>query len=141
VTSLEPPVRCTGRERLQQSRQVEAIDRVGQLVVQRPVPVEPQLADEPPAAVLTSLPSAHRSSAVPLCRKSGPSETALQGVWVPDTARTVRDLPVRLRQATKHDPLVALQLIYQMFAKLLGWIVLRTRSDATKEIEILILRH
>ncbi len=60
---------------------------------------------------------------------------------MPETARTVRDLPVRLRQATKHDPLVALKLIYQMFAKLLGWIVLRTRSDATKEIEILILRH
>ena len=40
-----------------------------------------------------------------------------------------------------HDPLVALKLIYQMFAKLLGWIVLRTRSDATKEIEILVLRH
>ncbi len=40
-----------------------------------------------------------------------------------------------------HDPLVALKLIYQMFAKLLGRIVLRTRSDATKEIEILVLRH
>src|SRR3954454_13596249 len=28
-----------------------------------------------------------------------------------------------------------------MFAKLLGWIVLRTRSDTSKEIEILVLRH
>src|SRR6186713_1805878 len=28
-----------------------------------------------------------------------------------------------------------------MFAKLLDWIVLRTRSDNTKEIEILVLRH
>src|SRR3954454_7296432 len=28
-----------------------------------------------------------------------------------------------------------------MFSKLLGWIVLRTRSDATKDIEILVLRH
>src|SRR3954447_9680694 len=28
-----------------------------------------------------------------------------------------------------------------MFSKLLGWIVLRTRSDTTKEIEILVLRH
>jgi len=32
-------------------------------------------------------------------------------------------------------------LIYQMFVKLLSWMVLRTRSDAAKEIEILVLRH
>ena len=36
---------------------------------------------------------------------------------------------------------MALRLIYQMFSKLLGWIVLRTRSDTSKEIEILVLRH
>jgi putative transposase len=36
---------------------------------------------------------------------------------------------------------VALKLIYQMFAKLLSRMVLRTRSDAANEIEILILRH
>jgi putative transposase len=41
----------------------------------------------------------------------------------------------------RHDRLVALNLIYQMLAKLLSWMVLRTRSDATKEVEILVLRH
>ena len=36
---------------------------------------------------------------------------------------------------------MALRLIYQMFSKLLGWIVLPTRSNTSKEIEILVLRH
>ena len=44
---------------------------------------------------------------------------------------------MRPRQVAGHDPLVTLWLIYQMSSTLLGWIVLRTRSDTTKEIEIL----
>jgi putative transposase len=36
---------------------------------------------------------------------------------------------------------MATTLIYQTLVQLLRWIVLRTRSDATKEIEILVLRH
>jgi putative transposase len=36
---------------------------------------------------------------------------------------------------------VALQLIYLVFSKLLSWMVLRTRSDTAREIEILVLRH
>jgi putative transposase len=41
----------------------------------------------------------------------------------------------------RHDPPVAVKLIYQMLVKLLSWIVLCARSDITKEIEILVLRH
>jgi hypothetical protein len=36
---------------------------------------------------------------------------------------------------------MATKLIYQILVKLLSWIVLRARSDTTKEIEILVLRH
>ena len=36
---------------------------------------------------------------------------------------------------------MALKLIYLMFAKLPGWMLLQIRSDTTKDIEILVLRH
>ena len=42
---------------------------------------------------------------------------------------------------TQDDLSVALRLIYVTLSKLVSWMVLRTRSDATNEIEILVLRH
>jgi putative transposase len=41
----------------------------------------------------------------------------------------------------RHDPFVAVKLIYQMFTKPPSWMVLHTRSDTANEIEILALRH
>jgi hypothetical protein len=36
---------------------------------------------------------------------------------------------------------MAVKLIYQMFTKLLSWMVLHARSNTANEIEILVLRH
>jgi hypothetical protein len=41
----------------------------------------------------------------------------------------------------RHDPSVALRLIYQVLSTLLGWLVLRGRSDTSKEVELLVLRR
>jgi hypothetical protein len=39
------------------------------------------------------------------------------------------------------DPPATLTLIYRMFTTLLSWTMLCARSDTTKDIEILVLRH
>jgi hypothetical protein len=43
--------------------------------------------------------------------------------------------------AAQHDQPVALMLIYRMFTQLLSWIALCARSDTSKDVEILVLRH
>jgi hypothetical protein len=63
-----------------------------------------------------------------------------QRLWVPETVHTALDLLLPRQLATGMIR-GALQLIYLVFSKLLSWMVLRTRSDTAKEIEILVLRH
>jgi putative transposase len=41
----------------------------------------------------------------------------------------------------QHDRIVTLRLAYLILARVLSWLVLLARSDATKDAEILILRH
>ena len=41
----------------------------------------------------------------------------------------------------QHDRIVTLRLAYLILARVLRWLVLLARSDATEDAEILILRH
>ena len=60
-------------------------------------------------------------------------------LWVPETALALTWCFTA--EGVGHDPPMSVRLIYQMFMKLLSWMVLHTHSDTANEIEILVLRH
>ena len=46
-----------------------------------------------------------------------------------------------LGEVRQDDLGLALRLLYLIFVRLLGWLALLVRSDASKQAEILVLRH
>ena len=54
------------------------------------------------------------------------------------------DLRIRLRQWScdwQHRGLVTVRMLYLMFVRLAGWLVLLARSSASKDAELLVLRQ
>ena len=54
------------------------------------------------------------------------------------------DLRVRLRSGSwgwKHRGLMTVRMLYLMFVRLAGWMALLARSSASKDAELLVLRH
>ena len=65
----------------------------------------------------------------------------VDGVVGARNSRRAADLLLLPVADAQDDPSMALRLTYVTLSKLVSWMVLRTRSDAAQEVEILVLRH
>src|SRR4029078_1435376 len=68
------------------------------------------------------------------------SRTALAtgGVW---GARSRAWVAGQRWSVVRHDPDVALRLLYLIFSQVLGLVLLMGRTSAAKDVELLVLRH
>jgi transposase len=62
-------------------------------------------------------------------------------LWVPESRSWVLSCEFVCKPSGHDDHRMTLRLLYLMFCKVMGWLVLLSRSSAAKDAELLMLRH
>jgi hypothetical protein len=70
-----------------------------------------------------------------------PSLAQRDTVWVPESRLYALSCEIAEGGAHADDRWMALRLLYLILCQLLGWLMLLTRRSATKNAELLVLRH